>query len=96
MGSTWKKTWTTATAFHGHSGQFKAGQHERKQRSDLFDFLNIVKDTGSLVEHLREKKILPYRTPDGKDLILVQLNGNKGDRMNEGYKLRVSGAKPSR
>ena len=92
MGATWASTWVaTATAFYNNSGQFKA-KHKRTQRETIFEYIDKIKDTRSLVSYLQKEKVLP----NDDNLELKQLNGKKGDRLNEGYKFHLVGSNPSK
>ena len=91
MGATWSSKWvSTATAFHGNSGQFKP-KHERVQRGTIFEFIESIRDTESLVQYLQKNDILP----DDENLNLRKYKGKNGDQLNEGYKFHVLRSKPS-
>ena len=95
MSVTWTKSWSTATNFANNTGHYKP-KHERAARSTVFEFLNVVQNSESLITHLQKKKILPTTTETGENLTLVQLQGKNADRLNENFKFRVDKSKPSK
>ena len=96
-GSTWSRL-AAGSSLLSNKGHFKA-KHRQEVRSPIHDFIPIVTDTSSLVEHLQKERgphsyrILPVEKR-GRALSLKAIeNKHRGDQINEKYTFKVYGKK---